>query len=332
MPRLRKKDKHLPPRVYFKHNAYHYVDTKNKWHRLGSTFTEAIANWAKKINPDSKKITTMHHLFDRYMIEIAPAKSEASHKSNLANIKPLRIWFGDMQPDEVTPVDIYRYLDKRALKAKVSANREKSLLSHVFTMAIRWGVVRDNPCRNVKRITEKPRRRYIENHEFIALRSIAPTVIQLMMDIAYLTGQRIGDILRIKISDLTDEGIRIEQSKTGVKLLIMWTDPLRECVNKIRSLPRSVIHSFTLFCNRRGAPMTYDSFSTVWQKTMKKALERGLIQESFTFHDIRAKAASDAKNPEHASSLLGHSSVYLTEKTYIRNHKKIVPIKEILDK
>lgn len=325
-PKIRKTDKHLPPRVYIKHNAFYYVDVKNKWHRLGTNFSEAMASWTSLINRP-ERATTMHHLFDRYMLEVAPLKSPASYKANQIQISPLRIWFGDMQPDEVTPVDIYKYLDKRSIKAKVGANREKALLSHVFSMAIRWGIVRDNPCKNVKRITEKPRSRYIEDWEYHAVRNVAPLLIQNLMDFAYLTGQRIGDILAIKLQNLTDEGIKIEQKKTGSKLIIQWSDELRDCVEKIKKMPRSIIYSMTLFCNKKGGTLTYDGFSTQWHKTIKKALADGLIKESFTFHDIRAKSSSDAQNRQAASELLGHSSLQMTEKVYIRNFKKVRPIR-----
>lgn len=325
-PKLRKKDKHLPARVYIKHSAYYYVDIKNKWHRLGNTFPEAMANWTKLINPQ-RRISTMNQLFDRYMLEVAPLKAPASYKANLIQVSYLRLWFGDMQPDEVTAVDIYKYLDRRSIKAKVSANREKALLSHCYSMAIRWGIVKDNPCRNVKRITERPRTRYIEDSEFLAVKNIASDLIELIMDFAYLTGQRIGDILTLKITDITETGIRIEQKKTGSKLIIGWSEELKECVSQIKRLPRSVIYSMTLFCNKRGQPLTYNGFSSIWKRTIKKALATKVINESFTFHDIRAKAASDAKNSRHASDLLGHSNTKFTEKTYIRNHKKVIPIK-----
>lgn len=327
MPSFRKKDKHLPARVYKKHGAYYYVDVKKKWHRLGASFSEAMAGWAKLIDSPNIKINTMTQLFDRYMKEVAPLKAKSSYRANLIQMSYLRIWFGDMQPDEITPVDIYKYIDRRALKAPVSANREKALLSHCFSMAIRWGVVRDNPCRGVKRITEKPRTRYIEDNEFFAVKSIATDRIKLIMDFAYLTGQRIGDILSIMLTDISEDGIKIEQNKTGSKLLIMWTEELSACIDKIKKLPRSKIYSIMLFCNRRGEPLTYDGFSTMWHRTMKKAVAQNLINEKFTFHDIRAKAASDAKNIGHASSLLGHTNQQFTEKTYIRKRKSVVPIK-----
>lgn len=328
-PAKRKHDKHLPQNVYFKHGAYFYVkktdDKKRKWIRLSESLSDAMKQWSDLIN-DPIKIFTMSQLFDRYMIDVAPTKSAASYKQNQIQMQNLRIFFGGMYPKDVNPVNIYKYLDIRSRKSKVAPNREKSLLSHVFTMAIRWGVVNDNPCRNVKRLTERPRNRYVTDQEFFSVRNIAPEKLKLIMDFAYLTGQRISDVLKIKISDLDDEGIKIEQNKTGKKLLILWSDELKDCVNNARKLPRSNLYSITLFCNRRGQQMTYDSFKSIWQKTIKKALEQNLIKEIFTFHDIRAKAASDAKNVTHASELLGHSSESLTKKVYIRKPVKIIPL------
>src|SRR5690349_2611262 len=130
MPRLRKKDKHLPPRVYFKHGRYWYVDLNNKWHNLGAVFHEAMAAWTKLVNRPTF-CHTMTQLFNRYMIEVAPKKAERTYKDNIRQMQYLREFFGRMYIEDVTPVDIYRFLDTRVLAGVVvQANREKALLSH----------------------------------------------------------------------------------------------------------------------------------------------------------------------------------------------------------
>lgn len=326
MPRKRITNKHLPQKVYQKHGAFYYVDPNNKWHKLGVTFAESMANWAKLVNQNNK-IITMNDLFSRYLREVAPLKSAASYKKNIYQMQNLTKVFGQMIPSEVTPVDIYGFLDIRGKTAPITANREKSLLSHVFSYAIRWGVCSSNPCRFVKRNTEKPRDRYVENWEFDAVWEIAPPVIQCLMTFAVISAQRIGDILKIKLSDITDEGIFIQQGKTGKKLLLEWSDELRNCVDKIKKLPRSNIYSFTLFCNSKGQPLVYEAFSTLWLKVMKRALADGIIKERFTFHDLRGKSASDLQNRAHASALLGHSDQRTTQRIYIRTPEKVRPSK-----
>ncbi|HEV2917570.1 MAG TPA: tyrosine-type recombinase/integrase [Candidatus Babeliales bacterium] len=328
MPKIRKNDKHLPPRVYIKHNAYYYVNLNNKWIRLASVsdYAKAMAKWAEITSP-IRKTTTMHNLFHRYMLEVAPLKSPGSYKKNVYQMKEIREVFGDMLPEDITPVDVYRYLDMRGKLAPVSANREKSLLSHVFSMAIRWGIVRDNPCRNVKRLTERPRDRYIEDWEYFEVRKVADLTYQLLMDFAYITGQRRGDIIKIKLSDISDDGIKIYQNKTKIKINIKWSIELRKCIDEIMKLPRSKIVSFTLFCNRKGKPITSAAFDSAWQKIMKAALANGKLKESFTFHDIRAKTASDAKNKIDVSALLGHTDIRMTERVYNRKYRNVSTIK-----
>lgn len=325
-PKHRQKDKHLPQRVYHKHGAYYYVDTKNKWHKLGKDFTEAMANWSKMMNP-SKVIYTMNQLFDRYMIEIAPLKSKKSYTNNQYEIKNLRVFFGEMEPAFVKALDIYKYMDIRATRSKIGANREKSLLSHCFAMGIRWGVVMDNPCRNVKRFTEKPRTRYAEDWEYDAVKTKGSPFLRLVMDFAYLSGQRIGDILTIGLNDITESGIFITQNKTGAKIEIEMTEDLKKCVDACKRLQTSNVRGMALFSTKDGKPYTYSGFASAWKRAVKKALAEGLIQETFTFHDIRAKTRSDSNDGKNASELLGHSNQKITERVYNRKHKKVRPLR-----
>lgn len=58
---------------------------------------------------------------------------------------------------------------------------------------------------------------------------------------------------------------------------------------------------------------------------MNKALEEGLIKERFTFHDLRAKAGSDAE--ENAQKLLGHASAVTTKRVYERKPSVVKPIR-----
>jgi integrase len=323
-----RKKQGLPPRVYQKHGAYYYVTPKHKWIRLGATKQEMLAKYYELIDRPTK-IYTMNDLINRYMQEIAPTKAPRTYKDNQQEAERLRAVFKDMEPQDIAPVHIYQYLDERAKKARVRANREKALLSSMFNFAIRWGVIKDNPCRHVKRLTEKPRSRYIEDWEYKAFYELATPIIQVAMDFAYLTCQRVGDILEVQESDLSEEGITIIQNKSingksvPTKLLITWSDELRQCVNRAKQLRD--IRSIYLFCRRDGKPYTYDGFSSMWQRIMDKALERGLLQERFTFHDIRAKSYSDEQTIE-GRRRAGHKSLQMSG-TYDRGAKKVTPLK-----
>lgn len=323
MGRRRKTRLDLPQRVYFNHGAYFYAPPVGGRIHLGRDFGLAMAKWAGIVARPGK-MATMGEVMDRYMLEVAPQKAAATRRDNIREMAKLRAVFGHMRPDEVTPPDIYAYMDARG--APVRANREKALLSHVFSFAIRWGVIKDNPCRNVKRNTEKPRDRYVEDWELEALKTIASDFLRNYIDFKYLTGMRKGDILKLRLDALTDEGIAITQAKTGAKLIYLWDSELRAIVDRVKSMPRR-IRGLHLFCTRSGQPYTASGFDSIWQRAMQKATdnEKGVLKERFTEHDIRAKTATD--DPLNAQQRLGHKSRAMTDRyVRVRTIERVKPL------
>ena len=68
---------------------------------------------------------------------------------------------------------IAKYLDIRGIKAPVRANREISLLSHIFSYAMCWGQIDRNPCLGVAKHPEKGRNRYISDQEFEGVKKLS---------------------------------------------------------------------------------------------------------------------------------------------------------------
>lgn len=283
MGRHRKTNRHLPQRVYMKHEAFYFVTHESKWIFLGKNYATAMHEWAKLVD-QSQKVTRMADLFDRYMLEVAPSKAGQTYKDNQREIKPLRLFFGDMRPDNVEPIHVYKYLDTRGKKAKVRANREKSLLSHIFSKAIEWGIVRDNPCKDVKRLTEKPRDRYVEDWELRTLVDGAPELIRHYVAFKYLTGLRQQDILNLRLDALQKDGIHVTTRKTGKRIIIEWNEDLRTVVDAIRSMRN--IKSLHLFGTRKGQPYSADGFRSIWHRCMFKATREGRVKQRFTEHDM----------------------------------------------
>lgn len=326
-PKQRDSNKHLPQRVYIKCGTYYFVDKNNKWRQLGKTFHEAMAKWAEIIDKPAR-ITTMNDLFDRYMLEVAPKKAKATYNSNLREIKPLRIAFGSFAPEDLNQVLVYQYKDTRAeAGAPVAANREKALLSAIFSKAIEWGIVRDNPCRHVKRNKEAPRQHTPSEEEIEAFKNIATPLCKGIVWLSRLTALRQVDLLKFKLSSLTDNGIEIVLSKTGIKWECELDDELRECLDFIKKIPRP-IKGMYLFCNKKGQPYTGSGFQSIWQRDMQKALDTHAINERFQFRDIRRKAAREAEKKygkDYARVLLGH----LSDKTTNIYLGKVIRVKPL---
>ena len=127
--------------------------------------------------------------------------------------------------------------------------------------------------------------------------------IAAYMEFKYLTGLRKGDILNMKRDQIKPDGIHVQTSKTGKKVIIERTPALDASIARINKL-RKVI-SIYLFSTRTGGKYTVGGFSAIWQRKMVKALDKGIIAERFAEHDLRAKAASDT-DLNHAASLLTH--------------------------
>lgn len=329
MGRKRQSNRHLPERMYRKSGSYYFVDTDNHWHNLGRDYLKAVAAYAQFRGPD-KPIKTVSDLLDRYLSEVSPLKAETTHKGELRLSKIIRAGLGHIPADQVTKRTIYAYLDARK-QTPIQANREFALLSHAYKKAIRWGVVDENPCQGVEKFKEKSRNRYVTDQELEAFKQSAGNLIATYLDFKYLTALRKKDILSLKREQIKEDGIHLTTSKTGKAIIIEWSPALREVVEKAKRLhcqnPNTVRFSQHLFCTRKGTAYTPDGFSTNWQRQMNKALEKGVLTDRFTEHDIRAKAGSDSESIEAARDLLTHDSTSTTQQSYRRKAAVVKPLK-----
>jgi len=88
----------LPPRVYFKHRGYYYVNKENKWFLLGKSFKEAMISYADLKTREIPKIFKMEQLIDRYLCEVAPKKSVSTFKQNRRQGELLKVAFEGIPP------------------------------------------------------------------------------------------------------------------------------------------------------------------------------------------------------------------------------------------
>lgn len=301
--------------------TYYTITASNQRINLGHDLIEAKRTLLD-IEAGKPVAGSIAELIDRYMREVSPKKAPATHKDEKASKVFLAKVFGKMRPQDVRPVHVARYLDERGKTAPVRANREKALLSHIYSMAMRWGIVDSNPCRGVARNTETPRDRLVTDGELCGFMVTAisqgetGSMLALSAWLAYLTSQRRGDLLRIRLDQLTDDGIMIQQGKTGSRVLIEWTQKLRQCVAELRALPRPVRGMF-LICNKAGQPYTDAGFKAMWGRVMTSWVEAG--GERFHFHDLRAKAITKmVEDGRQARDLSGHATDAMVAKVYDR--------------
>jgi integrase len=311
-----------------------YWDNKRQF-RLGKTLAEAHKEFGKRTGR-TENVRNVGALLDRYARDVVPTKAARTQKDSYVYIKRLKSVFGEESLHDIKPQDIYRYLDER--KAKTSGRLEKALLSHAFTKAIQWGYITAHPFKHQLEIKkEKKARRYIEDWEIDAFMSLQPrrkgdsiTWLQAYVELKLLTGLRKGDMLRLKESQLEQEGIKVTTGKTADSVIILWTDSLRNAIARVKAA-RPVDISPYLFCTRRGKPYIDESgdtsaFNSIWQRCMlERILKETNITERFKEHDLRAKASSDLERIEDATALLTHSDSKVTKAFYRRKTPRVRP-------
>lgn len=342
-PKMLRRTKRRPNGYEWVGYYYDGVDEngKRKEYPLGTDLNEAKRRWAEY---DCKKppVETglMQHIFDRYEREILPAKAPSSQRQNFQQLKQLRAVFDKAPIDALTPQHIAQYRDKRT--AKVRANRELALLSHVFNMAREWGyTAKDNPARGIRKNKETPRDFYADKDVWDAVYKLAVVELQDAMDLSYMTGQRPADVLKMQERDVKDDALEVRQNKTGKRLRILLVNEdgsrtgLGDVIDRIRSRTNKV-RSFFLVATPGGAPLSMDMLRDRFDSARAAAAEdleqsndtilRDRVK-AFQFRDIRPKAASDIGDIKLASKLLGHTEEEITQKVYMRIGETVKPTK-----
>jgi len=334
MGRKRIHGKDLPRGWTFKHNAYYYRVPRGqerqfkgkKWYRLGGTESEAYSAWVDICDSDGDVIF-MDELFDKYLLTHTPnvrPRTQRHHRRAIRNLRPV---FGHIAVRDFESPWAFKFYAKRLDNSGIgAANSDIKTLSHCFTKAIEWGVLKnsDHPLRGLKIKKADPvRDRYIEDWELIEALTVAQPWLRLYIIFKLITGMDKSTILSIKISDITEAGIYSARIKTKGKARIYeWNEQLQKVVDDIKVLPRPV-SSMWLFCTNTGQPYLKENgdtygFDSTWKRFIAKALCNTALEKRFTEHDLRAKAASDSESTEFAQKLLGHTKPDITNKVYRR--------------
>lgn len=310
MGRRRQSNHDDPPRFHRKGKTWYHVSgtAPRIWTKLSSDRAEALRLWAQRESvPEDDSTKLFSIVAKRYVREIFPSKSIQTRKDNDKELANLLKVFAHMPIDAIAPMHVREYMDIRGQAAKVRANREKALLSHIFNKAREWGYTAlQNPCRGVKGFKETGRSRYITDAEFGLVKAHAHFTVIDAMDLALLTGQRPADVLKLERTDIRDGALWIVQNKTGQRLGVEVTGELAAVIVRINERPRKAISAW-LIQDENGQPLTQFALRSRFDKA------RRLAKVDFQFRDIRAKAATDTGDLAPSQTLLGHKNREMTE-------------------
>ena len=328
MARPRTQNFNLPPNVHHKHGAYYFVRA-GKWERLGTTLPAALAAYGRRLEIQEVRGTpnTLPRLLEKFVTERAPKlkpKTQEMYRRCAALLKPVVSDFLVHQLNAADVTQLVRGL--RIRRGATTANQCRATLSAAYSFAIELGVATANPVRDTKKVPIPKRKRYLENEEIEKIAASGPPVVRAVVNLAYVTGQRISDVLDLEIEQSAGEFVCLIQRKTGHRMKLRRTKDLSAVIAQAKATCSALLLKAhknakpkTIIFNRRGAPYTYDGFSTIWQRAR---VASGVLDARI--HDVRAKALTDAEElGMDAQRLAGHASRATTE-IYLRGRRAFI--------
>jgi integrase len=275
---------------------------------------------------DVSVATRIPQLIADWEAEVMPRHAAKTRRDETARGKVIAASFIEFEACQVQARHISEFLAAFRSKPRTH-NLYRSQIRELMRFAIEKGLRTENPVDHIRTMSEKARERYLTDSELrrvkvAALRGAdgldtrSGPMLCALIDMAYLTGQRISDLLSLEWAQVGDEGISFRQAKTGAKVLVTWTPRLAEVVERLRKLREDRgARTPKVFTTQDGRAYTYWGASTAW----RRALARAKVADAH-FHDLRAKAGTDKERREGmqaARLLLGHTTEQQTS-DYVR--------------
>lgn len=308
----------MPRRVYLRHGSYYYVTPAGKWLKLCREREGIPAMYRALARVTDSEATSdrMPAVISRWL-DVKRAEwsaKTAKDQDRIAHVMSRR--FAEFRPADVTTPICAQYLRDYAAQPRTH-NMHRTMLSQVLAWAAVEGLREGhNPVANIPPRKLDARQRIVTDAEVTALKAAAlqqtrnGEALARMIDLAMLTGQRIGDVLRMRWQDVVPDGIVVVQGKGGgkVRLLIEWTPALRAAVEACASGDR-IGH---LLKTQSGTGYRYSGIRSAWVRACARA---GITD--LHIHDLRGRAGVDAlesagQDVRAAQRLLGHSGEAMT--------------------
>ncbi|WP_348699587.1 tyrosine-type recombinase/integrase [Duganella fentianensis] len=266
-------------------------------------------------------------------------KTDGTLKENKRESKNVIGVFGEMQPSDIHPVDIYGYLSERELAgAPIKANKEVALLSAVLEYGRRLGWLETNPCGGIKYNKSKPNQKYVEEAELNLIMKTARErgdsylVVALCLRAAYLTVSRPDEMRAVARQNISASGVQMPIGKRRAgqmqrMKLIEWSPALKSVMDEALALQRTP--SMYVFGNTTGQVYTTSGFNTILRRLMKysatKAAESGATFNRFTLKDMRPSAVMDRleDGDQRVTDATGHADDRMVKKVYDRRKTKV---------
>ena len=259
--------------------------------------------------------------FDEFVMNFLEyVRTNLSKKTFVSYESILRVygkWLGRRRLRELKLTDLEKYkMDKKGLVSDQTINIHIRTCKAALEVAAKWGLIEENPYREVKLIRiPKNITPSLSIEEYLCLRNaIKEGWLRNIVDFAILTGLRLGEIQNLRWIDVDYEHGSITIQSTceyQVKHGKMRTVPLHaqafEILQKIERCTEFV------FVKDDGSHPSCQYIS----KKFKAYVREASLPKKIHFHSLRATFASWCANAGVSlytlQNLMGHSSITVTE-------------------
>jgi integrase len=147
----------------------------------------------KRKEPDPIKF---YDFAKEYMAWAKANKKPSTYSRELSTVRNLNKEFETKNIQEITTWQIEKYKAKRKEEVKpASVNRELALLKHLYSKAIEWEKIKENPTKKVKLLKGEVKRvRFLMPDEIQGLLSKCPDRLRPIVTVLLHTGMRKGEL------------------------------------------------------------------------------------------------------------------------------------------
>jgi integrase len=315
-----------------------YTGRKRVRLNIRGTKKEAQAELAKRVSMivedpkryleiKERKSYTFDELVERYRDHFRD--QTAYHTGKAHHVDLVAEEFKGRPLDSITYYDCEAYKLKRkrtptrheSERAASTLNKEVGTLRHMFNKAVEWEMIDQSPLRRGRSLQEKvnnKRTRFLSEEEIRRLLAECNPWLEELVIVAINTGMRRGEILSLKWSQIRNDFIHLEKTKTDEARQIPII-PEVDAIFKARR-KRIQLKSEYVFCHevrktdRKGNLLLYQPVGDI-SNAFDSAVKRADI-EHCRFHDLRHTFASHlimrGRTPKEIQELLGHKDISMT--------------------
>lgn len=226
---------------------------------------------------------------------------------------------GDLRADQFTSVQLRKLLDKRfeqlqaeGKKGGAQCNNELALIGSMYKFGKQYIdelAKIESPSKGITKYPVSVRTRYVTQEDYAIQYSIAqqvaPDYLPIVMELTYLLAARGCEVVDLLVGDGNERGIIVNRRKGSKTTLVRWSPRLRDAWNAACKVhPHRMNPDDALVTTKFYEALNKSSVDDAWQKVHQEMINRGLEKLYFTWHDLKRRGISNAKD----NKIAGHKS------------------------